>query len=169
MPAHFMARSTGVFSGAGLSVRCALGKGGLVAARDKREGDGASPIGAWPARQVLYRPDREAAPDTALRVTALGPADGWCDDPAAAAYNRPIVKPFAARHEDLWRDDSVYDLIVPLGYNDDPVAPGLGSAIFLHVAREGYLATEGCIALAPADLRAVLRLLGPGSLIEIRM
>ncbi len=64
--------------------------------------------------------------------------------------------PYQGRAEALWRQDNVYDLIVPLGYNDDPVIPGAGSAIFLHVARDGYPPTAGCVALAADDLRLVL-------------
>ena len=75
--------------------------------------------------------------------------------------------PCRGSHERLWRADGLYDLVVELGYND-PVVAGMGSAIFLHVARAGYAPTEGCIALAVEDLRAVLRLLGGGSVIEIR-
>jgi len=134
----------------------------------KREGDGASPIGAWPVRRVLYRPDKGPPPETGLPVIGLKPEDGWSDDPAEPSYNRLVPLPCRGSHEWLWRDDGLYDLIVELGFNDDPVVPGMGSAIFLHVARAEYAPTEGCIALAEADLRAVLRLLGGGSVIEIR-
>ena len=168
LPAHFIARSSGRFSGMGLSFPCALGKGGLKPAQDKREGDGASPIGAWPALSVMVRSDRTAPPDTQLLVAGIGPGNGWCDDPTSPDYNRLITLPSPARHERLWRDDPVYDLIVVLGYNHDPPIPGRGSAIFLHVAREGYPPTEGCIALAEPHLREVLRHLAPASLIEIR-
>jgi L,D-peptidoglycan transpeptidase YkuD (ErfK/YbiS/YcfS/YnhG family) len=36
------------------------------------------------------------------------------------------------------------------------VERGRGSAIFLHLAREDGRPTEGCVALAPRDLNAVL-------------
>jgi L,D-peptidoglycan transpeptidase YkuD (ErfK/YbiS/YcfS/YnhG family) len=134
--------------------RCALGRGGL--SDDKREGDGATPIGAWPLRRLLYRPDRLPPPPTGLPALPIGPADGWCDAPGDRNYNRPVILPYPASAESLWREDAVYDLIVPLGYNDGPILPGRGSAIFLHLAREGYLPTEGCVALAPADLLAYL-------------
>ena len=117
----------------GQRVRCALGRGGIRA--DKREGDGATPAGVFPLRRVFYRADRLSAPQTSLPVQALDPADGWCDEAADPAYNRLIKKPFDASHEKLWRDDSVYDVIVELGYNDDAPVAGLGSAIFLHVAK----------------------------------
>ena len=135
-------------------VRCALGRSGVKLR--KKEGDGATPIGRFPLRRVMYRPDRLAAPKTGLPVRALEAGDGWCDAPADDSYNRLVRLPFSASFEALWRDDNVYDVIVPLGYNDDPVEPGLGSAIFVHVARPGYDPTEGCIALALEDLLDLL-------------
>ncbi len=140
----------------GIRMRCALGKGGCKPASEKREGDGATPLGRWPLRLVFIRQDRVAPPRSALPLVPLDSAMGWCDDPADPAYNRPVRLPFAAGHEKLWREDHVYDLIVVLGHNDDPPVPGLGSAIFLHVARDGYVPTEGCVALRRDDLIALL-------------
>ena len=148
-----------------LRFRCALGRGGL--ARDKREGDGATPIGAWPMRRLLYRADRLGRPATRLPFLKLGPEDGWCDDPADPAYNRPVRLPYPGRHERLWREDALYDLIVVLGHNDDQVVRGHGSAIFLHVARPDYAPTEGCVALAAADLLRVLAEAAPGDRIVV--
>jgi L,D-peptidoglycan transpeptidase YkuD (ErfK/YbiS/YcfS/YnhG family) len=139
----------------GRRFRCALGRAGIT--KKKREGDGASPAGSFLMRRVLYRPDRIAAPSTRLPLAAIAPQDGWCDDPADAKYNLPVRLPYPARAEKLWREDRLYDLVVPLGYNDDPVRPGLGSAIFLHLASENYGPTEGCIALNGADLLSVLQ------------
>jgi len=148
-----------------LRFRCALGKGGLK--RDKREGDGATPIGAWPMRRLLYRADRMGAPATRLPAAPIAPEDGWCDDPADPAYNRPVRLPYSAGHERLWREDALYDLLVVLGHNDDPVVAGLGSAIFLHVARPDYGPTEGCVALAHADLARVLVEAAPGDRVVV--
>jgi L,D-peptidoglycan transpeptidase YkuD (ErfK/YbiS/YcfS/YnhG family) len=89
-------------------------------------------------------------------VEPIAPADGWCDDPAHRSYNRPVTLPFDASHEALWRGDEVYDVIGVLGWNDDPVERGRGSAIFLHLARQDFRPTEGCVALAARDLRRVL-------------
>jgi L,D-peptidoglycan transpeptidase YkuD (ErfK/YbiS/YcfS/YnhG family) len=138
----------------GVRLRCAVGRGGIRTG--KREGDGATPAGSWPMRRLLYRPDRIAAPATRLAADPLTQEDGWCDDPDDPLYNRPVRLPYRARAERLWREDAIYDLIVPLGYNDDPAVPGAGSAIFLHVARPDYAPTEGCIALAQPDLLRVL-------------
>lgn len=145
--------------------RCAIGWGGVVL--DKREGDGATPAGCWPLRHILYRPDRIAAPATALVEKPTRPNDGWCDDPADQRYNQLVRLPYAARHEVLWREDEIYDVVVVLGHNDDPPEPGHGSAIFLHVAREDYAATQGCFALALPDLLELLSNIGPDSRICI--
>lgn len=166
--AHFVAFSEGKLVGDGLSARCALGRGGVKPAAEKREGDGASPAGIWPVRRVWYRADKGPAPETGLPVIAIRRSDGWCDAPGHAAYNRLVPLPFPASHERLWRQGDVYDLVVELGYNDDPPVAGRGSAIFLHMARPDYAATEGCVALAESDLRAVLKRLDGGSVIEIR-
>ncbi len=134
---------------------CTVGKNGL--ARNKREGDGTTPIGCFAMRYLLFRPDRLDPPQTAgLPVRALAPQHGWCDDPQEALYNQPINLPFAGSHEVLWREDELYDLIVVLGYNDDPVLSGRGSAIFLHIARPDLTPTEGCVAMRRADLVQVL-------------
>lgn len=118
-------------------------------------------------RQVFWRPDRLTRPETALPAEALHPEAGWGDDPASPLYNRPVLLPFAHSHEKLWRDDHVYDLIVVLGYNDAPILPGKGSAIFLHVAREDYSPTEGCVACSLPDLLALLKPAKVGDLLEI--
>lgn len=145
--------------------RCALGRGGRSA--KKTEGDGVTPVGLWRIHKVYYRPDKLAAPDTGLPVVALSENDGWCDDPAHADYNRPVTLPHVASCEKLWRDDAVYDIVVTLGYNDDPVMPGAGSAIFFHLAGAGFEATEGCVAVAREDMLTILKQLAPEDLLEI--
>jgi L,D-peptidoglycan transpeptidase YkuD (ErfK/YbiS/YcfS/YnhG family) len=146
---------------AGRSFRCAVGRGGVSSA--KREGDGATPIGTWPLRQVLYRPDRGMRPATALQTAPLKPVDGWCDAPADPNYNRMVRHPYPASAEHLWRRDSIYNLIVVVGYNDAPVVPGKGSAIFLHIARPDYSPTAGCVAFSRRDLVTILGMLSPAS------
>src|SRR5579864_3984544 len=114
---RFTAYADGRFRLAGRWTRCALGPVGVIAAVAKREGDGRTPLGVWPLRRVLYRPDRRPPPTTALSVAPLAPDDGWCDAPADAAYNRPVKLPYPASAEALWRDGHIYDLIVVLGHN----------------------------------------------------
>lgn len=163
-----VARADGAWtlSFAGRTWPCAIGRGG--ARRDKQEGDGATPIGCWPLRRVLYRPDRLAPPSTRLPAAPLTPEDGWCDDPADPRYNRPVRRPYPASHETLWRDDGIYDLIVVLGYNDRPVRAGQGSAVFLHIARLDFAPTEGCIALQQPDLLTLLAEVGKAARLRVR-
>src|SRR5512147_2461712 len=97
------------------SFPCALGRSGLVA--DKREGDGGTPIGRFAFRRLLYRADRIAHVETRLPALHIERDDGWCDDPADAAYNKPVHLPYPARHELLWLDSNLYDLIVIIGHN----------------------------------------------------
>ncbi len=146
-------------------VRCALGPGGIKA--HKKEGDGATPAGLFPLRRVLYRPDRLATPNTRLPLSPIRPNDGWCDDPGDPRYNTQVEKPFEASHETLWRKDGLYDLLVVLGYNDDPPIPNLGSAIFIHVAKPGYAPTEGCVALGLADLQALVETCDESAVLKV--
>lgn len=150
----------------GKTYRCAIGKGGFSS--DKKEGDGATPIGTFALRECWYRADRLGQPDTKLPLRIIRENDGWCDDPASDEYNRHVLLPFAPSHEKLFCDEPVYDLIIPLGYNDDPVVKGKGSAIFMHIARPGYEGTEGCVALSKPDLLEVLVNCGLGTVIEIK-
>jgi L,D-peptidoglycan transpeptidase YkuD (ErfK/YbiS/YcfS/YnhG family) len=146
--------TAGILTVGGETFRAACGRGGVRA--NKREGDGATPLGVLPLRRVLYRPDRVEPPVCAMPVQPLTPTDGWCDDPAHSDYNLQVRLPLDGSAEVLWRDDALYDIIGVLGWNDRPVQPGLGSAIFLHVARPDFAPTEGCVALSPDDLRRAL-------------
>ncbi|HWT96714.1 MAG TPA: L,D-transpeptidase family protein [Terriglobales bacterium] len=146
---------------------CRLGRSGI--ARDKREGDGATPVGRFPLRQVFYRPDRGPAPQTSVPHRALTEADGWCDEPTSPDYNRGVTLPFAASHEEMWRTDSLYDLVVVIGHNDSPVVPHMGSAVFLHVASPDGDPTAGCVAFNKADLLEILSRLTPADHVSIRL
>lgn len=157
----------GVLAYRGLELPCALGRNGITQA--KREGDNATPAGNLPFRRMLYRADRLAELCVPLAMNALTENDGWCDAPGDARYNRPVTHPYPASAERLWRDDHLYDLIVVLGHNDDPPVPGLGSAIFLHVARPDYGPTEGCVALALADLLRLLERADAPDALEVEL
>jgi L,D-peptidoglycan transpeptidase YkuD (ErfK/YbiS/YcfS/YnhG family) len=163
----FSAHANGEFHLGGQRTRCVLGAGGVTSLRLKQEGDKKTPAGSWPFRRVLYRPDRRPAPATRLPVSAVEPDDGWCDAPADPRYNQPVKLPYPASAETLWREDSLYDLVVVLGYNDDPVVPGKGSAIFLHLARPDGGPTEGCVALETSDLERLLALAAPGDSLAV--
>lgn len=144
---------------------CAIGRAGACDFKDKREGDGRTPRGRFQLRTVLARPDRTAIA-TRMPFRWLMPEDGWSDDPADPAYNRPVRHPHAFSAERLWRDDGLYDVIVTLSHNDAPPIPGLGSAIFLHCSN-GNRPTEGCAAIERAALITLVERLEPGAWIEI--
>jgi L,D-peptidoglycan transpeptidase YkuD (ErfK/YbiS/YcfS/YnhG family) len=144
---------------------CAIGRGGI--AQKGGEGDGITPVGTLPIRRVLYRADRMTRPKTALPLAEILRDDGWCDAPHDPNYNLPVKLPYPASAENMWREDHLYDVVVVLGYNDDPVVPGKGSAIFLHIAKPDYAPTEGCVALALPDLLKILETLKPGDSIRI--
>ncbi|WP_421789827.1 L,D-transpeptidase family protein [Hyphobacterium sp.] len=164
----FTVHADGRFIAPEATYRAALGKGGVVAEADKREGDGATPLGTYTLRRVLFRADRLDKVETDLPVRALRSDDGWCDAPDDAAYNRPVRLPYPASCEELTREDELYDIIVILSHNDAPPVPGLGSAIFFHCAKPGYPPTLGCVALKRSDLEAVLKIVQPGDTLEIR-
>lgn len=145
--------------------RCAVGRNGI--SMDKKEADGCTPVGTFYFREVFYRADRIAEPPCQLPIRALTQSDGWCDDSADPNYNCFVKLPYAASHEELWLQDHRYDLIVVIGYNDNPIRPGDGSAIFMHVVLDDYVPTSGCIALAMDDLLAVVKELTPQTTIRI--
>lgn len=163
-PAAMLPR--GILEYAGNQLPCILGRGGIRV--DKREGDGATPAGTWPLRRVYYRSDRIAPPATFLRVEPLQRDAGWCDDPADPLYNRPVRLPYKASAESMWRSDRLYDIVLVLGHNDDPVVPGLGSAIFMHLTHPEGHATAGCIALEFDDLKRLLVHCRPETRLVIR-
>jgi L,D-peptidoglycan transpeptidase YkuD (ErfK/YbiS/YcfS/YnhG family) len=147
------------------SAAAAVGRAGVKA--DKHEGDGATPAGIYPLVSILYRADRIAPPQSRLPVKPLAPSDGWVDEPSDANYNRPVSLPYPASTEQMWREDDLYDALVVIGYNMQPVVPGAGSAIFLHIATPDFAPTAGCVAVEREILLGMLPLLGPGSKIAI--
>ena len=152
---------------------CIIGRSGACDADAKREGDGCTPLGRWPVRAALLRPGSAAPPPGfALPWRWTGAHDGWSDDPADPEYNRPVRLPHPFSAETLQRSDVLYDVIIVLGHNDAPPVPGAGSAIFLHLwdeARpEGERSTEGCVAIARGDMMALLPMLLPGMMVDLR-
>jgi len=148
-----------------LDMACAIGRGGPCAAADKREGDGCTPLGLWPLRGVLLRSGKVAATGIGLPWRWIRPHDGWSDDVADPAYNRPVRLPRGFSAEHMMRDDDAYDVVIVLGHNDAPPVAGQGSAIFWHLS-EGR-PTAGCIAIERSDMARILPLLAVGDGMEI--
>ena len=136
-------------------VPCALGYGGIGIKQD--EGDGITPAGNFALLNVMVRIDHQALPKTGLSVSTINKNDGWCDDPSSPDYNNLITLPQSVSHEKLYRNDSLYDIVIDVDYNRaDPIL-GKGSAIFIHVAQPGYKPTKGCVALDLDDLIELLK------------
>ncbi len=151
----------------GQTYQCTLGATGLTG--DKREGDMKTPVGSFPLKECWYRADKMDAPVTDLPLRIIEKDDGWCDDVKSDSYNRPVKLPFEPSHEELWREDDKYDIIVTLGYNDNPFKPGKGSAIFFHVAAPDFSPTQGCVGLTKQNLLEVLTSAKPNTLMCIEM
>lgn len=153
-------------------IPCTIGRGGPCTADAKREGDGCTPLGIWPIRGALLRPGRvslTAAPLIPWRWTRE--SDGWSDGVDDSAYNRPVLLPHRFSHEHLQRADAAYDIVIVLGHNDAPPAPGMGSAIFWHIWVPGEAGspkpTEGCVAIARGAMDSIMPQLKPGMSMEI--
>jgi L,D-peptidoglycan transpeptidase YkuD (ErfK/YbiS/YcfS/YnhG family) len=150
---------------AGRSIPVALGRGGILA--NKREGDGGTPKGTFRPRRLWWRAERHARPRTHLPVRAIGAEDAWCEDPSDRHYNRAIRMQRDQPGDRLRRADHLYDFIIEIDHNTRPRVAGRGSAVFLHLARENFGPTAGCVAMTKQAMRHLLRQLGPNTKIVI--
>jgi L,D-peptidoglycan transpeptidase YkuD (ErfK/YbiS/YcfS/YnhG family) len=137
-----------------LVLPCALGRSGI--ARRKCEGDGATPAGRWP---LLYFYLRAPLP-LRLKWRRTRPRDLWCDDPGSFLYNKALHGPSRLGHEEMWREDSLYNAVGVIDYNLVPRMRGRGSAIFFHIAADDLSPTAGCVALRTRDMARLLPRLG---------
>jgi L,D-peptidoglycan transpeptidase YkuD (ErfK/YbiS/YcfS/YnhG family) len=155
----------GWLTAGGQTVPVALGRGGIRA--NKREGDGGTPKGIFRPRRVWWRADRHVRPRTFLPVRAIGSDDAWCEDPGDRRYNQPIR--LQGRHDGdrLQRTDHLYDFIVEIDHNVAPRVAGRGSAVFLHLARDNFGPTAGCVSMTESAMLRLLRRLGPQTRIII--
>ena len=146
-------------------VKCVIGKRGISSF--KKEGDLTTPRGKFKIKGLFYRKDRVKRLKTKLKKIPITKNMGWCDDPKSKQYNKLIKLPFSQSREKLYRKDNIYDLILILDYNMDPVKKNKGSAIFIHVARKKMTPTKGCLAIKKVDLLKLLKLIGKKTLVKI--
>jgi L,D-peptidoglycan transpeptidase YkuD (ErfK/YbiS/YcfS/YnhG family) len=149
----------------GRTIPVALGRSGIRA--DKREGDGGTPKGTFWPRQLWWRADRHPRPRTFLAVRAIGPEDAWCEDPSSRHYNQPVRRDREHGGDRLRRDDQLYDFIVEIDHNSAPCIRGRGSAVFLHLARDNFGPTAGCVSMTKSSMLRLLARLGPDTRIVI--
>ena len=155
----------GVLTAGGRSIPVALGRGGIKA--NKREGDGGTPKGTFRPRRLWWRADRHQAPRTFLPVRAIGAGDAWCEDHDDRHYNQPVRLARHGRGDRLMREDHLYDFIVEIDHNIRPRMKGRGSAVFLHLARENFGPTAGCVSMTKSAMLRLLQRLGPRTKIVI--
>ena len=141
-----------------------IGKGGLT--REKREGDGATPVGTHRIVGMLYRADRTKRP--AAWAEPIRHGDLWSDDQTQPDYNHKVRTPYPHSHERLIRADPLYDLVLIIDWNYPSASPGKGSAIFVHRWRKPRHPTEGCVAYHPRDLAWIASQIVPGTKLIVR-
>jgi L,D-peptidoglycan transpeptidase YkuD (ErfK/YbiS/YcfS/YnhG family) len=149
----------------GRTIPVALGRGGIRA--HKREGDGGTPKGTFHPRKLWWRADRHPQPRTFLPARAIAPADAWCEDPDDRHYNRPVRLDHDRGGDRLKREDHLYDFIVEIDHNSSPRIAGRGSAVFLHLARDNFGPTAGCVSMTKSAMLHLLQRLGPDTRIVI--
>src|SRR3989338_5339045 len=136
-------------------VAAVIGKNGLAPSGEKREGDGRTPSGVFALRRAF---GYDQGVQTELDYRAVTEKDFWIDASASPFYNQWITGDVPEiSHELLRRQDELYKYAIVIEYNTDPVIPGMGSAIFMHVWRGAGQPTAGCVAVAQAELLRLLQ------------
>ena len=148
-----------------LKFRCALGKGGVK--KKIIEGDNITPKGTFKIIKIYYRPDKIRKIKTLIKKIKIKKNMGWCDDPNSDFYNKQIKLPTKLSHEKLYRNDNLYDLIAVLNYNTNPIIKNKGSAIFMHIGKDSYQKTKGCIALKREHLIMIISKIKKNTKIKI--
>jgi len=149
-----------------LKVKCAIGKKGIGYKR--KEGDLITPKGLLKIKYILYRKDRVKI-STILNKKVLKKNMGWCDDPRSSHYNKLIKLPFAHNHEKLFKRENIYDIVLVLNYNMNPVKKNKGSAIFIHVAKNNFKKTEGCVAIKKPSLIKLIKKINQNTKVKISL
>src|SRR4051812_2525800 len=158
-------RTRGWLTAGGLTIPVALGSSGIRA--NKREGDGGTPKGTFRPLRLWWRADRHPRPSTFMPVRAIGPEDAWCEDPSDRHYNQPVRLNSKRGGDRLTRGDHLYDFIIEIDHNTQPRIAGRGSAVFLHLARNDFSPTAGCVAMTNSAMLRLLPRLGPQTRIVI--
>ena len=133
----------------GNKYRCSIGKNGIR--RSKNEGDCCTPTGKFSLGPIYFRKDKITRLKTKIKTFSITKNMFWEDNPIKKNYNKLSFNNKNSS-EKLFRKDNIYDIIVVINYNTKPVIPEKGSAIFIHIAKNNYLPTRGCIALKKKDL-----------------
>ncbi|MCX8999301.1 hypothetical protein NOF55_19535 [Rhizobiaceae bacterium BDR2-2] len=158
-------RRRAVLQAGPLCIPAAIGRSGITAF--KREGDGATPRASMRILGGYVRGDRIADAKSLLDLKRIRRTMLWCDAPGDANYNRPVAHPFKKSHEELMREDGLYDIVLVMDWNVTCRAQGRGSAIFFHLIRPGYEPTAGCVAIARRDMLRLLPHIGRRTTVRV--
>ena len=144
--------------------RCSLGINGLN--ESKIEGDKSTPIGIFSLGNLYVRTDRIKDLKTHFKYLSISKKMAWSDEPNNKDYNKLININY--NHKEIFhRTDRIYDLILVVNYNIEPIIPHKGSAIFIHISKNNYSSTQGCIGLNQDDFTEILLTLKPADKIKI--
>tara|TARA_Y100000992_G_C21105941_1_gene414899 strand:- start:175 stop:666 length:492 start_codon:yes stop_codon:yes gene_type:complete len=146
-------------------VKCAIGKKGV--GFKKKEGDLITPKGVYKIKNIFYRKDRVKNLKTKIKTIVINKKMGWCDDIRSAKYNKLIKYPFNFSFEKLYRTDNIYDVIIVLNYNMNPIKKNKGSAIFVHIAKKNFLPTKGCVAIKKNEIKKLIRFISKKTIVKI--
>ena len=146
-------------------ILCYVGKNGI--GNKKREGDLITPKGIFRMRKVFYRYDKIGDIKSKVPKKRIEKKYTWITDSKNKDYNKFSSKKLKCFDENMYRDDSLYDLVITLDFNINPVRKFKGSAIFIHCSEKGRKFTEGCIAVNKKDLIDIVSFISPFSFLKI--
>jgi L,D-peptidoglycan transpeptidase YkuD (ErfK/YbiS/YcfS/YnhG family) len=144
--------------------KCVIGKNGK--SYNKKEGDLKTPKGTFSLGPLFYRKDKFTDPQTKIPKIPIKKNMGWCDDVTNKFYNKPILIDKKIRHEKMYRNDDIYNLVIVINYNTKNIIKNKGSAIFIHLTNN-YKKTRGCIALKENDMLVLLKMVNKNTKIKI--
>ena len=150
-----LVKKTGIITFAKHRFKCFVGQKGITC--NKKEGDLKTPQGIFFLRSVMYRPDRVKKPKTNLPVYIIKKNHICCNNPKNLLYNKIFKTKNLNLGEKLWRKDILYDILIVIGYNDNPIIKNKGSAIFLHLSKKNTTSTDGCIAVEKKNMINLLK------------
>lgn len=131
----------------------------------KKEGDGKAPAGIFRLSAAFGYAQPEAMSWVRLPYRQATSNLLCIDDTSSACYNKIVdkgqIKTDWNSHEDMHRKDDQYRLGIVVDHNADPVVPGDGSCIFIHIWAKPGAGTAGCTAMAGNHMEAILRWLDP--------
>lgn len=149
----------------GVSFFCIFGKNGVT--KNKIEGDWKTPVGTFKIGKIFYRKDKVGEIKTKIESIEIKPNYAWCDDPNKKEYNKMIKIPFEGSYENLWRDDEMYDILIVIEYNTNPIIKNKGSAIFIHIAKKEMKHTRGCLAIKREDMFFLIKKIDKNCIVSI--